>query len=61
MNSGHPQYPMVNHMGKILMLGFVFLFAGGLATLFGQWIYNRFIRRTPPPDYSDRPKFLDRD
>jgi hypothetical protein len=52
---------MVNHMGKVLMLGFLFLFAGGLATLFGQWIYNRFIRRTPPPDYTERPKFLDRD
>jgi hypothetical protein len=52
---------MVNHMGQILMIGFVFLFAGGLLTLFLQWVYNRFIRRTPPPEYTEKPKFFDRD
>ncbi len=29
MSQGHPQYPMVNHMGQILMAGFAFLFVGG--------------------------------
>ncbi|EQD25393.1 MAG: hypothetical protein M1537_09265 [Nitrospirae bacterium] len=61
MSQGHPQYPMVNHMGQILMIGFVFLFAGGLLTLFLQWVYNRFIRRTPPPEYTEKPKFFERD
>lgn len=61
MTQNHPQYPMVNHMGQVLMIGFVFLFLGGLLLIFLQWVYNRFIRRTPPPEYTGKPKFFDRD
>lgn len=61
MSANHPQYPMVNHMGQVLMIGFLFLLLGGLLLIFLQWVYNRFFRRTPPPKYTGKPKFFDRD
>ena len=61
MTHNHPQYPMINHMGQVMLIGFLVMTGGGLLVIFLQWAYNRFIRRTPPPTYSDKPKFFDRD
>jgi hypothetical protein len=59
--SGQEVYDHVSRMNVILVYGFLAVMAGGLIVVFLQWVYQRFIRRTPPQEYTEKPRLFRKD
>jgi hypothetical protein len=44
-----------------MVYGFLAVMAGGLIVVFLQWIYQRFVRRTHPPEFTEKPRIFRKD
>ncbi|MDA8059891.1 MAG: hypothetical protein M0Z37_06045 [Nitrospiraceae bacterium] len=59
--SGQEEYNRLSHMSVFLVYGLLAVMAGGILVIFFQWIYQRFIRKEPPPVYTEKPRFFKKD
>jgi len=52
--SGNEIYDHVSRINVVMVYGF-------LAVIFLQWIYQRFVRRTHPPEFTEKPRIFRKD
>ncbi|MHB1926235.1 MAG: hypothetical protein ACYCRD_03095 [Leptospirillum sp.] len=59
--SGNEIYDHVSRINVVMVYGFLAVMAGGLVVVFLQWVYQRFVRRTHPPEYTEKPRIFRKD